>query len=127
MLRSNSSKVILFQRFTSMSNGRGLSWPEGCSVWSWHTALQGHCCPSLQVHLEWASPHPPGTLVVCLLIGAAINPLLGRRVMCWLHFLIPQMRHYHAVIKAYLKTVWLDGFIGSLKDLHSSVKEPSGL
>lgn len=96
-------------------------------MWSWHIALQGDSCPSLQVHLEWASPHATGTLVVCLQIAAAISPQLGRRVMCLLHFLIPQMRYYHAVNKAYLETVWLDGFIGSLKGLHSSVEEPSGL
>lgn len=50
-----------------------------------------------------------------------------RRVMSGLHFLIPQVRHYHAVNKAYLKTVWMDGFIGSLKGLHSSLQEPHGL
>lgn len=72
-------------------------------------------------------PHIPVTLVVCLLIGAATSPLLGRRVMCWLHFLIIQMRYYHAANKAYLKMVWLDGFIGSLKGLYSSVKELCGL
>lgn len=34
------------------------------------------------------------------------------------------MRRYHAVNKVYLKTVWLDGFIGSLKAFTVQSKNP---